>query len=152
MGKVPTSATDPAMAARPAGDAPLHHNWDIDAVVAGLRLSRDVQHNIRYRGRVRPLPSREAIVDSINGLAVALFPAHYGQQELSPEAIDGFVGQVLARALDGLCEQVRRSLPFSGEEATGDDELPGRAIAITRDFAGQLPSLRGLLVSARKPA
>ncbi len=94
--------------------------WDLDAVVTGLRLSRDVQHNIRYRGPIRPPPQRDAIVAALRALSAALFPAHYGQPGLTTETIDYFVGSTLNDALTLLNEQVRRSLPFTVEEDRGD--------------------------------
>jgi serine O-acetyltransferase len=121
--------------------------WTVDAVVAGLRHSRDVTHNIRYRGRVRPLPSREAIIEALGALATALFPAHYGQQELTPDSIDVFVGKTLTAALSILGEQVRRSLPFSTEAERTDTDYARDALAITHAFAERLPTIRGLLVS-----
>ncbi len=47
---------------------------DLGAVVAGLRESRDVLHNVRYRGPVRPPPSRAAIEEMLGQFARALFP------------------------------------------------------------------------------
>ena len=52
--------------------------FDLDAVVAGLRQSRDVLHNVRYRGPVRPPPSRAAIEAMLSQLARGLFAANSG--------------------------------------------------------------------------
>ena len=54
-------------------------DFDVVSIVAGLRQSRDVLHNVRYRGPVRPPPSREEIVETLAQLTMALFPAHYGR-------------------------------------------------------------------------
>src|SRR5919106_6701308 len=54
-------------------------DFDVGSIVAGLRQSRDVLHNVRYRGPVRPPPSREAIVEMLGQFTMALFPAHYGK-------------------------------------------------------------------------
>lgn len=126
-------------------DAPA--DWDLPSIVAELKLSRDVRDNIRYRGGLRPPPSREAVIASLQGLAAALFPAHYGQPGLTDATIDGFVGSTLNAALVTLREQVARSLPFSAPEILPEDELGRQAREITRAFAGQLPGIRGLLVS-----
>jgi serine O-acetyltransferase len=127
-------------------------HWNLDAVVAGLKLSRDVSHNIRHRGRLRPPPSREALIAAVQGLAAALFPAHYGQPELTAETIDYFVGATLNDALTTLSEQVRRSLPFAIQEDRSADDFRRRSLEITRDFAAQLPGIRGLLVSDLRAA
>ncbi|HYP64607.1 MAG TPA: serine O-acetyltransferase EpsC [Acidocella sp.] len=117
---------------------------DLAAVVAGLRLAREVTHKIRHRGSVRELPSRAALVKIRDGLLAALFPSHYGCPDLTDETIDYFVGDTLAQALAILTEQVRRDLLFLPPEP---DALPDteRAAAIVRAFAAQLPELRGVL-------
>lgn len=131
---------------------------EIGTIVSGLRQSRDVLHNVRYRGPVRPPPSRQAIVDTLADLAMALFPAHYGRLELSdrteltPEVIDDYVGKVLKRALASLTDQVRRTLPFGAETVLSDEELDRQALAIVKEFAAGLPAIRGLLVSDLRAA
>src|SRR5215510_14388685 len=88
-------------------------DFDVGSIVAGLRQSRDVLHNVRYRGPVRPPPSREDIVETLSQLTQALFPAHYGRPdvnghgELTPEMIDDYVGKVLKTALTSLTDQLR---------------------------------------------
>src|SRR5215475_11480569 len=95
---------------------------EIASIVTGLRRSRDDLHNVRYRGPVRPPPSREDIVATMELLTMALFPAHYGRpelddgSELTPEMIDDYVGAVLTRALASLNDQVRRTLPFAAKD------------------------------------
>jgi serine O-acetyltransferase len=136
----------------------LSQDWDVGSIVAGLRRSRDVLHNVRYRGRVRPPPSREDIVDTLADLTRALFPAHYGRPtldhdaELTPGMIDDYVGSVLERVLVALCDQVRRTLPFSSQETLADDDWHDRARAIVGAFAATLPDIRGLLVSDLRAA
>jgi serine O-acetyltransferase len=142
-----------------AGPAPAElQDVDIDVVVQGLRHSRDVLHNVRYRGPVRPPPSREEIVATLGEFARALFPAHYGRPELldrgelTPDKIDHYVGLVLRRALASLNDQVRRTLPFTSDSVLPDEELHRQALAIVRDFAAGLPAIRGLLVSDLRAA
>ena len=131
---------------------------EIGSIVTGLRQSRDVLHNVRYRGPVRPPPSREDIVDTLTQLTRALFPAHHGRPdltghaELTPQMIDDYVGTVLKSALASLTDQLRRTLPFTAEDMPSDAELQGQALAITREFAAGLPAIRGLLVSDLRAA
>ena len=131
---------------------------EISSIVSGLRQSRDVLHNVRYRGPVRPPPSREDIVETVGQLTRALFPAHYGRpelnghSELTPQMIDDYVGTVLKKALSSLNEQVRRTLPFTAEGTPSDAELHRQALAITRELAAGLPVIRGLLVSDLRAA
>ncbi|MGA2795432.1 MAG: serine O-acetyltransferase [Roseiarcus sp.] len=127
-------------------------SWKLDSVVAQLRLSREVTHNIRPKGRFRRPPSREAIALIVEGLAASLFPAHYGGPELAIESLDYFVGATLNQALARLVEQVRLSLSFASESESPEAELVARAQSITRRFAAALPAIRGLLVSDLRAA
>jgi len=123
-------------------------DWQLPQVVSELRRSRESTHNVRHKGRIREMPSREALADIVKGLQAALFPTHYGRPDLSDESIDYFVGDTLNSTLNVLAEQVRRGLLFvSDADAAGDADLARQAIEITRTFASQLPAIRALLVS-----
>jgi len=129
----------------PTGVKPAH--WDLDAVVAALRVSREATHNIRHQRRVRELPSREALSTIVNGLSAVLFPTHYGRPNLTDESIDYFVGDTLNTTLNRLTEQVRRGLQFADDADLAEETLTQKAHDITRAFAASLPEIRGLLVS-----
>ncbi|MTV36673.1 serine O-acetyltransferase EpsC [Duganella radicis] len=123
-------------------------HWNLGSVIEQLRVSREATHNIRHHGRVRELPSRDALTTIVNGLQAVLFPTHYGRPNLTDESIDFFVGDTLNTTLNRLAEQVRRGLQFSAEEAVPDEEaLTKQAHDITRQFAASLPEVRALLVS-----
>lgn len=130
-----------------SGVKPSH--WNLGIIIDELRISREATHNIRHQGRVRELPSREALTQIVNGLSAVLFPTHYGRPNLTDESIDYFVGDTLNTTLNRLAEQVRRALQFSAgaEAAVSDADLAERANQITREFAAGLPEIRGLLVS-----
>jgi serine O-acetyltransferase len=122
--------------------------WHLGPVIDALRTSRETTHNIRHHGRVRELPSREAVRQVVDGVSAALFPTHYGRPDLNDESIDYFVADTLNVALDRLAEQVRRALRFGAEyEQAEDAVLIERARAVTREFAASLPAIRALLVS-----
>ncbi|NVI81498.1 serine O-acetyltransferase EpsC [Janthinobacterium sp. BJB401] len=127
--------------------------WNLGPVIQALRSSREDKHKIRHNGRVRELPSREALTTIVNGLSAALFPTHYGRPNLTDESIDYFVGDTLNTTLNRLSEQVRRGLLFSvpagdeGDAASDDAALAQQARDITRAFAASLPDIRALLVS-----
>jgi serine O-acetyltransferase len=131
-------------------DAP-QGRWQLDRIVAELRSSREETHSIRRDGEARRAPSRDALEAILNSLTEALFPRHYGRFELDGENIDYFVGNTLSNALNSLCEQIHRGALF-----VGDELLPGfyrdDAIELTRQFAAQLPGLRGVLVSDLRAA
>lgn len=126
---------------------PSAPGWNLDALVAQLRLSREITHNIRHQGRIRRTPSRETVTSILDGLKAALFPSHYGQSEIGAGNIDYFVGSTLDNALILLTEQVRRSLAFTRQDDTPEASLREQALAITGAFASQLPAIRGVLVS-----
>lgn len=122
--------------------------WDLAEIVQALRHSREVAHNVRHKGRVRELPSREVLGHIVNGIAAALFPTHYGEPCLTDESIDYFVGNTLNSTLTQLAEQVRRGLLFVDESDAADEgALREKAVLITRQFAARLPAIRALLVS-----
>jgi len=140
-------------------DSPISRtaDYDVGSIVAGLRQSRDVLHNVRYRGPVRPPPSREAIEQTVSQLTMVLFPAHYGKLgngngAVTPVLIDCFVACVLEKALPSLCNHLRGTLPFASDGVPSDEEVARQAQAITRAFAAGLPLIRGLLVSDLRAA
>jgi len=125
--------------------------WQLDRIVAELRISREETHSIRRDGEPRRAPSWDALEAILNGLTEVLFPRHYGQSDLDGENIDYFVGNTLSIALDSLCEQIHRGALF-----IGDDLLPGfsrpDAVELTRSFALELPAVRGLIISDLRAA
>ena len=125
--------------------------WRLDRIVAELRTSRDVTHNIRRDGPVRRPPSRDALETVLDGLIEALFPRHYGRSDLDTENIDYFVGNTLNVALNALVEQVHRGSLIVSDGLSSDQALQD-AIELTRTFASTLPETRGVLVSDLRAA
>jgi serine O-acetyltransferase len=125
--------------------------WELDRIVAELRVSREETHSIRRDGEARRAPSRDALENILNSLTEALFPRHYGQFDFDGENIDYFVGNALSIALDSLCEQVHRGALFVGDELQRGFRRE-EAVELTRTFASQLPEVRGLLISDLRAA
>src|ERR1700753_2446730 len=125
--------------------------WELDRIVAELRLSREERHSIRRDGEARRAPSREALAEVINRLTEALFPRHYGAVDLDGENIDYFVGHTLSIALDKMSEQIHRGAVFIGDELSPGFN-PEDAGRLTRQFASELPTVRGLLISDLRAA
>ena len=124
--------------------------WNLDTVVAQLRTSREETHKVRHLGHIRELPSREVLVEILQGLSAALFPTHYGHSNLSDESIDYFVGNTLNSIVPLLTEQVRRALLFISQAQLSDlqnSDSAQRAALLTRQFLAELPRIRALLVS-----
>ena len=117
-------------------------------IVAQLRQSREVSHNIRHEGRIRHLPSAKAVAQVVEKLAAALFPTHYGDPTPNPDVIDDYVDYTLADALDGLTEQVLRDVKSASRDGEpGPAMAQDKADAIVAAFAEQLPAVRNLIVS-----
>jgi serine O-acetyltransferase len=85
--------------------------------------SREVTHSVRFHGRVRELPSRDALVDIVKNLCAALFPTHYGRHDLTDESIDFFVGATLNDAPLSLSEQICRGLQFAQDRDVESEAL-----------------------------
>lgn len=121
---------------------------NLDRIVTELRASRELTRNIRHQGRIHKLPSRKALLGIVEGLCAVLFPTHYGRADLNETNIDYFVGHTLDQTLPLLQDQVRRGLVFTANTDTQDDRsLTERAVHMTSAFAGQLPTIRALLVT-----
>lgn len=116
--------------------------WQLDRIVAELRVSREQTHSIRQDGEARRAPSRDTLEAILDGLTEALFPRHYGQSDLDGENIDYFVGNKLSIALDSLSAEIHRGALFVGDELEPGFERE-EAVELTRAFASQLPDVRG---------
>jgi serine O-acetyltransferase len=120
----------------------------LDRIVDQLRASRNRSRAADPRRiYVNELPSPEIVASAIKGLHAALFPRHAGGQDGSDEGLDYFVGYTLNAALRTLAEQLQRELAFAGERHDGNPNAEETALTIVRDFAGQLPVIRDVLIS-----
>lgn len=122
-------------------------DWDLDAVVSGLRDARRRwrlahQRELEFGGR--ELPSRELLRQIVSGLCAALFPMRLGPADLRQQSEDFFVGHTLDAALSSLLHQVRLELRHASRLA-GGAEAELDAAALVRDFAAALPAIRALL-------
>lgn len=122
-------------------------HWDIDSIVRQLRALRMATPGRRFGDRPAKLPSQKALAGILDGLSAALFPNRLGLPDLTNEGIDYFVGNTLDLTLRELLEQVRRELQFSAPVDVTPAAIRDRAVAITREFASQLPAVRQLLES-----
>ncbi|MFO8070942.1 MAG: serine O-acetyltransferase EpsC [Polyangia bacterium] len=94
--------------------------------------------------RCHALPSRDAVVETVERLRSALFPGYSGVTEISSESIEFHVGSTLDRAIDMLREQVQRGLCFTCEEKTsvGCPECEARSAEITEKLLERLPAVQ----------
>ncbi len=141
MPSTPSQFPQPA-----AGEKP---EWDLGRVVGELRAVRrhwreSQQRNPEVGGR--ELPSVDALRDIVLALRGALFPMRLGPPDLRQETEDFYVGQTLDAALTALHAQVRLELRHAARhDSVTTAEADGRAVAIVRAFALELPGIRSLL-------
>ena len=143
-------------AARRKGSTPAEdpaEPWELGSIIAELKESREVTHNIRHGRVARRLPSRAALAEIINGLSAALFPTHYGQPHLHDDSIDEFVRTTLRSALSELVEQIRLSIPLGWSDTTPAVQVTNRvARDIAHELALQLPAIRAMLAADLRAA
>ncbi|WP_245414508.1 serine O-acetyltransferase [Aestuariivirga litoralis] len=125
--------------------------FELGGIVAELRYSREVSHNIRLGGKVTEAPAAATVAEIMDSVVTALFPTHLGPHGLSHDRVDLFVTNALSTAFTRLGDQLARGLQF---DANGLSPLEAkrRAQAIVQGFARQLPAIRALLVSDLKAA
>ncbi|WP_112313023.1 serine O-acetyltransferase [Pseudogemmobacter bohemicus] len=117
------------------------------ALIAGLterlRLLRIVSQQRRYHGRPVPLlPAKRAITDLLHDIVAALYPRHFGPQDLTPGTTDAFIAQMLGSIRLRLADLVTTELMLAPEaEAT---RAGAEGNAISRAFLERLVIIRDL--------
>jgi serine O-acetyltransferase len=128
----------------PRGEA--QDDPDLADVAVQLRVLRTASQKRRYRGPPPSLPSREVVIDAIDGLASALYPRHFGPAGLDAKDIDAFVLRALDSALYALQRQIELELALA-KEWKGENRIdtPSRAAEVVKVFAAALPQVRALV-------
>jgi serine O-acetyltransferase len=123
-----------------------HDDPDLANVAVQLRALRTVSQKRRYRGAPPPLPSREVVIDAVDGLAAALYPRHFGPADLDAKDIDSFVLRTLGSAIHDLQRQIELELALAKEwKGANRIDTPLRAAEVVKEFAAVLPHVRALL-------
>jgi serine O-acetyltransferase len=125
------------------------HAETLASVVDCLCSTSDhMAHTRAVNGGDHNLPSRDAIVDMVEGFRAALFPGYFGTTELTAESLRFHVGATLDRVLRILREQVMRCLQFAHDvypQTEGCCEK--QAAEVTETFLTRLPEVRRLLAT-----
>ena len=50
----------------PRNSAAIQSTWDLADLVGKLRVSREITHSVRHKGRIRELPSREVLAQIVS--------------------------------------------------------------------------------------
>ncbi len=124
---------------------PSPNGTQLAPVVDALCQMSAPVRRIKRTARDQPLPSRDAVIESVEMLRSVLFPGYFGTTELTADTIRFHVGSTLDRALRILMEQVRRGICFSREHEQRCLECVGRSEEVIRRFAENLPAVRRLL-------
>jgi serine O-acetyltransferase len=94
----------------------------------------------------RFLPSRERIVEILDALRGLVFPGYFGHQRLTTENVGYHTGNLLARVMEDLAEEITHCLS-SGAAPGGRGAADARARAeqIAREFLRRIPDVRRML-------
>jgi serine O-acetyltransferase len=130
-------------------------HWQLADIVNELRTTRLLwreRSGQSSRSGHKELPSRAVVNQIAESLRAILFPMRLGPDDLRHESEDYYVGHTLDAVLNALLAQVRLALSFShsDEQAAtpGDDEAINlKAVALVRQFASVLPTIRSRLDS-----
>lgn len=122
--------------------------WGIQSLVSELREIRVQSLENRQRRHQPPkLPSRLLLSQIVEQLAAVMFPNRLGFADLNEENIDYFVGHSLDSLLRELTGQLALELQFTAASALSSNDAHGQALALSQQFAQQLPAIRRLLDS-----
>ncbi len=120
--------------------------WGVQQCVSSLRQLRHDSLESRKRLEHPPrLPSRKILAGIVDQLGAALYPHRLGKHDLSPEAVDYFVGHTLSGALSDLYQQILLELIFTEEQQGQTIDSVVQAQVITHQFTESLPGIRALL-------
>jgi serine O-acetyltransferase len=121
--------------------------FDLRDTLARLTEVRAAGEECRLNGSCA-LPSRQVMLDVIDGLVAALFPCHFGPANLHGDDIECFVSGTLNTKLPALQDQVSLELELAQQDANRN-RVPvgasGTAWEIVANLASALPEVRALL-------
>ncbi|HEX9289438.1 MAG TPA: serine acetyltransferase [Anaeromyxobacteraceae bacterium] len=94
------------------------------------------------------LPSRDVVIECVEGLRAVFFPGYFGATDLRDEHLHYYIGATLDRVLHQLEEQVRRGIAFAERhDYETCDHCAARSAEVTRALLARLPAVRRLVSS-----
>lgn len=93
----------------------------------------------------RRLPSRSVIINMIKDLRRVMFPGCFGDEKLTDDVGDYFVGSLMNDIYVHLKEQIVLALTYSGE-VMDMEQASDRAETISRKFIMQVPRIQEMLL------
>jgi serine O-acetyltransferase len=103
---------------------------------------------LSFPGGQAVLPSREAVIEIVEGLRSVIFPGYFGTADLREESLHYFIGATLERTSRALEEQVRRAIAFADRhdyQGCGHCAAAAREVAVA--YLARLPEIRRLAAS-----
>jgi len=92
------------------------------------------------------LPSREAVVSSVESLRSVLFPGYFGESSVSADSTQFVIGAALDRVRRELKEQIQRGYCLDCPEPACLPDCDQRSAAVTLQFISRLPAVQALLL------
>lgn len=95
------------------------------------------------------MPSLEALSETVERLRMVIFPAYFGDSEMTPDTMPFIVGNHLDKIERLLSEQIKRGFEFSCElrEPQACIECNERSVILARRFISTIPEIRRLLAT-----
>jgi serine O-acetyltransferase len=94
------------------------------------------------------LPSRNAVLECVEGLRSVFFPGYFGTPDLHDESLHYYIGATLDRVLRTLEEQIRRGIAFAERhDFETCAHCGGRAAEVLGAFRARLPEVRRLVAT-----
>jgi len=101
----------------------------------------------RWGGRL-VLPSRDTVLECMEGIRQVFFPGYFGATDLHDKSLHYYVGATLDHLLHELKEQVTRAVAFAeGHDFAMCDHCAQVARKATRTLLERLPEIRRLIAS-----
>ncbi len=101
----------------------------------------------RWGGRL-VLPSRDTVLECMEGIRQVFFPGYFGATDLHDKSLHYYVGATLDHLLHELEEQVTRAVAFAeGHDFATCDHCAQVARKATRTLLERLPEIRRLIAS-----
>ncbi|HEX7580309.1 MAG TPA: serine acetyltransferase [Thermoanaerobaculia bacterium] len=101
----------------------------------------------RWGGRL-VLPSRDTVLECMEGIRQVFFPGYFGATDLHDKSLHYYVGATLDHLLHELEEQVTRAVAFAeGHDFATCDHCAQVARKATKELLQRLPEIRRLVAS-----
>ena len=118
------------------------HEDRLPAIIDAIVATYDEVSRINHLD-LRPLPSREAVQEILEGLKEILYPGYFGRRNFTPSNIRYHIGNRVYQVYRVLADQVYRSILHECRRSEGEcDHCRQTAREIALEFLGRIPDIR----------